>query len=103
MNSPPSQAVSGYQHPAKGEYFRSRRVRPEDVQQPWLNKKHPRQIWVTVFPLAGLALGLVVTGILIWDGLRTVAQHKYCEIMNDNFTSWNDSLWTKEVELGGFG
>lgn len=103
METTPSPAVSGYQNPYRDEFFRSRRVKPEDVQQPWLDKKHPRQIWVTIFPLLGLALGLAVTGILIWDGLRSVAQHGYCEILNDNFTSWNESLWTKEVELGGFG
>lgn len=103
MDTTPSTAVSSYQNPYRGEFFRSRRVKPEDVQQPWLDKKHPRQIWVTIFPLLGLALGLAVTGILIWDGLRSVAQHGYCEILNENFTSWNESLWTKEIELGGFG
>ena len=95
MDTTPSTAVSSYQNPYRGEFFRSRRVKPEDVQQPWLDKKHPRQIWVTIFPLLGLAL--------IWDGLRSVAQHGYCEILNENFTSWNESLWTKEIELGGFG
>lgn len=103
MDQPPSQAVSSYHHPGQGEYFRSRRVKPEDVQQPWLKKKHPRQIWVTIFPLTGLFLGLIVTGILIWDGIRAVAQHEYCEVLNENFTTWNDNIWAKEVGLGGFG
>jgi hypothetical protein len=96
--------TSGYEERRpRSEYFRSRRVKPEDVQRPWLEDKHPRQFWVTCFPIVGLVLGLIVTGILIWDGVRSVARHNYCEVLNDNFTSWNPNVWSKEVEVGGFG
>jgi hypothetical protein len=102
--TPGSVITSGYQNQIpRGDYFRSRRVKKGEVEKPWLKEKHPRQIWVTLFPIIGLVLGLTVTGILIWDGIRSVAKHKYCEIFSDNFTSWNSGVWTKEVEVGGFG
>jgi hypothetical protein len=97
-------AASGFQYgPVPGQYFRSRRVKPEDVQMPWLDKPHPRQKWGTILPLIGLGLGLMVTAIMIWDGFRVIGRHKYCEIFYDDFTSLNESVWTKEVELGGYG
>ncbi|KAF1834551.1 concanavalin A-like lectin/glucanase [Decorospora gaudefroyi] len=102
--APEGGLTSGYQNPAlHGDYFRSRRVKKGDVPKPWLNQRHPRQKWVTLFPIIGLLLGLGVTGILIWDGVRSVAKHKYCEVFNDQFNSWNSNVWTKEVEVGGFG
>jgi hypothetical protein len=104
FNSINNTTTSGYEtRRPHSEYFRSRRVKAEDVERPWLEEKHPRQFWVKCFPLVGLVLGLTVTGVLIWDGVRTVARHNYCEVLNDNFTSWNSDVWSKEVEVGGFG
>ncbi|KAL1599975.1 hypothetical protein SLS59_006048 [Nothophoma quercina] len=84
-------------------YFRSRRVKKGEVEKPWLERKDPREKWVTIIPIAGLVLGLIVTGILIWDGIRSVAVNKYCPVYTDDFSSWNDKVWTKEVEIGGYG
>ncbi|KAH8717089.1 concanavalin A-like lectin/glucanase domain-containing protein [Phaeosphaeriaceae sp. PMI808] len=94
---------SGYQHFPRGEYFRSRRVKKGEIERPWLDKKDPREKWVTIIPLIGIFLGLCITGILVWDGIRTVAVHKYCEVLNDDFSKWNSNIWTKEVQVNGFG
>lgn len=94
---------SGFHSNVSGDYFRSRRVKKGEVERPWLEKKDPREKWLTIFPLIGFLLGLGITGLLIWQGIRSVAVHNYCEVFSDNFTSWNSSLWTKEVEVGGFG
>lgn len=58
---------------------------------------------MTIIPILGLLVGLAVSGLLIWDGLRSVVNHKYCEVFSDDFSSWNDKVWTKEVEVGGYG
>lgn len=60
---------------------------------------------MTIFPLIGIVIGLGISGFLIWDGLRSVVHHKYCSIMNEDFTSGglDANIWTKEVEVGGFG
>ncbi|KZM18687.1 uncharacterized protein EKO05_0006523 [Ascochyta rabiei] len=94
---------SAYRSANTPTYFRSRRVKKGEVEKPWLDRKDPREKWVTIIPIAGLVLGLIITCILIWDGVRSVAVHKYCPVYTDDFSSWNENVWTKEVEVGGYG
>jgi len=98
-----SGSTSSYQYFPRGDYFRSRRVKKDEIDRPWIGKKDPREKWVTIIPLIGLFIGLCITGILVWDGVRSVARHNYCEVFSDEFSSWNSKVWTKEVEVGGFG
>lgn len=85
-------------------YFHSRRVRKEDIQKPWLEKSHPKEKWVTILPIIGILIGLGISGFLVWDGYRSVVQHQYCLVLDDDFSSGLDSnVWTKEVEVGGYG
>ncbi|KAF2262329.1 concanavalin A-like lectin/glucanase, partial [Lojkania enalia] len=84
-------------------YFRSRRARKEDIQQPWLDKKDPRDKWVTIIPLVGLILGLGLAGLLVWDGFRSVSNHQYCLLLDEDFSYWNGKVWMREVQAGGFG
>lgn len=94
---------TGVNPPAGQKYFRSRRVKKGEVERPWLERKDPKEKWVTIIPIIGLVLGLIVSGILIWDGLRSVVNHKYCPVLDEDFSSWNDKVWSKEVEVGGYG
>jgi hypothetical protein len=94
---------SGYQYFPRGAYFRSRRVKKGEIERPWMEKKDPREKWMTIIPLIGFFLGCCVVGVLVWDGVRSVAVHKYCEVLNEDFSSWNSNIWTKEVEVGGYG
>ncbi|KAE9380419.1 glycoside hydrolase family 16 protein [Stipitochalara longipes BDJ] len=86
-------------------YFHSRRVRKGEVEQPWRSKVDPKEKWVTIIPLIGLALGFGIAGFLIYDGLKSVVHHKYCPVFSDDFSSGelNPAIWTKEAEVGGFG
>lgn len=85
-------------------YFHSRRVKKGSVERPWMDRKDPKEKWVTIIPLVGIFVGLALSGVLIWDGLRSVVNHNYCEILNEDFSNGlNSKIWTKEVELGGFG
>ena len=96
---------SGIAQPAAPTYFRSRRVRKGEVQRPWLARKDPKEKWVTIIPVVGLVAGLILAGLLVWDGLRTVVSHKYEVVLDENFSSGSldPKVWTKEVEVGGFG
>ncbi|KAF2708211.1 glycoside hydrolase family 16 protein [Pleomassaria siparia CBS 279.74] len=94
---------TGIYHSGGQKYFRSRRVVKGQVEQPWQDRKDPREKWMTIIPLIGVFIGFVVTGLLIWDGLRAVVNYKYCPVLDENFSSWDDNIWTKEVEVGGFG
>ncbi len=85
-------------------YFHSRRVRKGEVERPWMDKKDPREKWVTIIPLIGLFLGFAIAGFLIYDGLKTVVNHVYCPVLNEDFSGgFNSKIWTKEAEVGGFG
>jgi hypothetical protein len=104
-SAPTSRAASttGYEA-QRPRYFHSRRIKKGEVQRPWLDKKDPREKWVTIIPILGILLGLAVSGFLIYEGLQTVQQHVYCSVFQDDFSSgFNSKVWTKEVEVGGYG
>lgn len=87
-------------------YFHSRRVAKGSVEKPWLATRHkdPKEKWVTILPLVGIAVGLALAGVLVWDGLQSVVTHKYCLVLSDDFSQgFRSDLWSKEVQVGGFG
>lgn len=99
-----SSAVNLHQLQQQQRYFHSRRVRKGEIERPWLDKKDPREKWVTIIPLIGLALGFAFAGFLIYDGLKSVINHEYCPVLDETFAGGLDSkIWTKEAEVGGFG
>ena len=100
-----SSAVQTYRQNPSQRYFRSRRVRKGEIEHPWkLAKKDPREKWVTIIPLIGLALGLAVAGFLVYDGLRTIVNHQYKLILDEDWSQgFRTDIWHKEVTVGGFG
>lgn len=92
-------------HAAQRRYFHSRRVKKGAIERPWLDKKDPREKWVTIIPLAGIFIGLCLTGLLVWDGMRSVVNHKYCPVLiEESFRGGlNPKIWTREAEVGGYG
>jgi len=52
----------------------------------------------------GIAIGLGLAGFLIYEGLQSVSNHVYCPVLTETFSEGlNNKVWTKEVELGGYG
>ncbi|KAI4127134.1 MAG: hypothetical protein LQ347_004730 [Umbilicaria vellea] len=99
-----SSSIALHQQGLSQRYFHSRRVRKGEVERPWLDKKDPREKWVTIIPLIGLALGFAFAGFLVYDGLKTVVNHVYCPVLDEDFSGgFNTRIWTKEAEVGGFG
>ena len=92
------------QQQTRQTYFRSRRVRKGQVQRPWLQKKDPKEKWVTIIPIIGLLIGLGVAGFLVWDGVQRVVINEYRLVLDENFSrGLDEKVWTREVEVGGFG
>ncbi|TVY31024.1 Beta-1,3-glucan-binding protein [Lachnellula hyalina] len=90
--------------PDPPRYFHSRRVRKGEVEKPWIANKNPKEKWVTIIPLIGLAIGFALAGFLVYDGLHSVVHHKYELVLDENFSEGlNSAIWTKEAEVGGFG
>ncbi|KAJ9605241.1 hypothetical protein H2200_009898 [Cladophialophora chaetospira] len=97
-------SVAIHQQSLANRYFRSRRIGKEKIEKPWLDKKDPRQRWLSIFPLIGLLIGLLLSGYLVYDGLSSVENPVYCSVYEDDFTNgFNDKIWTKEAEVGGYG
>ncbi|KAI1328657.1 concanavalin A-like lectin/glucanase domain-containing protein [Xylariaceae sp. FL0255] len=89
---------------ARGQrYFHSRRVKKGEIEKPWLGKKDPKEKWVTILPIVGILIGLGISGFLVYDGISSVVKHKYCLVLEDTFSTFNTDVWTKEVQVGGFG
>lgn len=110
---PPSTSSSSQSAPTQNsqqqqlshrKYFHSRRIKKGTIEKPWLAKKDPREIWVTIIPIIGILCGLAISGILIWDGLRSVVNYSYCVVLDEDFSDGlRPVFWEREVELGGFG
>lgn len=102
-NLSPNFDATIFQAAPRREYFKSRLIDKNKIERPWLKKRVAREHLINALPVIGFLLGLAFSALLVWDGIRSVAVHKYCEVYSDNFTTWNSSVWTKEVEVGGFG
>jgi hypothetical protein len=90
--------------PRKNNYFQSRRIKKGEEERPWLTEHDSREKWQTIIPCIGLVIGLATCAFLLYDGISSVTNNKYCPVLEDNFSSgFNDEIWTKEVEVGGFG
>lgn len=103
---PPSAAASttSFRPPPPATYFQSRRIKKGQVERPWLDKKDPKEKWVNIIPIFGIIVGLALSGLLIYDGLQTIQSHVYCSVYETDFSTGLDpKVWTKEVEVGGFG
>ena len=96
--------VASAQQSEGPRYFHSRKIVKGEAEKPWLTKKHPKEKWVSIFPLIGIFIGLGISGFLVWDGYSSVEQHNYCPVMDDDFSGGlNSRIWTKEVQAGGWG
>lgn len=86
------------------KYFRSRRVGRGEIEKPH-RTKDPREKWTVIIPIAGLVLGLIVCGAIIYVKFRTTSTNTYCPVLDEDFSSGSldPKVWTKEVELGGYG
>jgi hypothetical protein len=87
------------------KYFRSRRIRKEDGYEPPVFKKDPKEKWLCIIPLMGVALGIVITGIMIYLKIGNIKSYNYCSVLSDDFSSGvlNPNIWQAEQEVGGFG
>lgn len=95
---------TGVQSMQPQRYFHSRRIVKGTAERPWLEKKDPKQKWVTIIPIIGIFIGFGLTGFLVYDGLQTVSNHVYCPVMMEDFSNGLDSTrWSKQAEVGGFG
>jgi len=109
---PSSGSLSGassaawYQSTPGVQYFHSRRVQRNENPQPVRKfAKDEKEKWLWIIPLCGLILGITITGLLIYLKIGGTKTYKFCPVLSDGFSSGelNSKVWTKEVEVGGYG
>ncbi|KAF8428290.1 concanavalin A-like lectin/glucanase domain-containing protein [Tirmania nivea] len=106
VRSPAATSVASFaQANLRNRYFHSRRIKdPKEIQKPWLEKKDPWEKWVTIIPLMGVVIGLGIAAFLVYNGINSVVNHKYCEVFVEDWSQgFREGIWTREVEVGGFG
>lgn len=95
---------TGLQLPPQQRYFHSRRIKKGELERPWLDRKDKKEKWVTIIPIIGIVIGIALTGFLIYDGLQSVSNYVYCPVLDEDFSGgFDNKVWTKEVEVGGYG
>ncbi|OZJ02270.1 hypothetical protein BZG36_05155 [Bifiguratus adelaidae] len=71
--------------------------------KPWLKKKRPGERWLTIIPVTGIIIAFAVGGVICYLGIATTPKKKYCLVLDDDFSTMNTSIWSHEIQLGGFG
>jgi hypothetical protein len=88
-------------------FFKSRRVQDTStIQKPWLEIPDKKKKWHTIFPLLGIGIGIAVTALAVYQGTTTVTNYKYCPVYDVDFSNGGEldpKIWTKELQVGGFG
>jgi hypothetical protein len=86
------------------KYYHSRRLRKDENYSPPQFKREPGEKWLWIIPLMGLIAGFIVSGYMIYSAIGGPPL-KYCPVLDEDFSSGelNPRIWTKEVEVGGFG
>ncbi|KAI5363829.1 putative glycoside hydrolase family 16, concanavalin A-like lectin/glucanase domain superfamily [Septoria linicola] len=91
-------------------YFRSRRVRKDQMESPKSLRNHKkksifqRQSWL--IPCLGIFVGVGITGVLIYLGLQDQKHAgKFCPVFMEDFSSGelSPNIWTAEQQVGGYG
>lgn len=75
-----------------------------EVEKPWLKSKNRKKLKVINYiVIAGFVIGLGIIGVLGYFAYADISNFEYCEVLNDDFSSFNEETWSREVQIGGFG
>ena len=85
------------------------RPSPRDIlQDPWIKEKESRVRWSWWLTFLMCWIGVGCSGIVIyfgWTGVHQILDSDLCLVLDDEFNSGSldTSVWTRDIELGGFG
>ena len=76
--------------------------------KPWLSKKEPGATLSYLITVICMLLGIGGAAVICWRGFASVQKldpSNLCLVLDENFdgTSLDQSVWSYDVELGGFG
>lgn len=74
------------------------------IEKPWLKSKTRRRLkyldWIFG---VGVFVGIGIIGMQVYFAWASVTNFDYCEVLVDNFETFREDVWTREVQVGGFG
>ncbi|KAI9855843.1 MAG: hypothetical protein M1824_005832 [Vezdaea acicularis] len=94
-------AIPGPSIPRKRK-FKSARLRGE-YEKSWTEEVDPRRKWEKIIFWSCIALGFVIGAGICYMSLLTVTNHEYCLLLEDDFKTIDPSIWSYEIQRGGFG
>lgn len=75
-----------------------------EVEKPWLQSKNRKKLKVINYiVIAGFIIGLGIVGVLAYFAYADISNFEYCEVLNDDFATFDENTWTREVQIGGYG
>ncbi|KAK9366564.1 concanavalin A-like lectin/glucanase domain-containing protein [Lipomyces kononenkoae] len=75
------------------------------AEKPWLTGQARAEKTLSWIILVSFIIGLAIIGVLTWVGTTEIQNYNYCTVLEDNFAggSLNTTIWTHDVQVGGFG
>ena len=72
-------------------------------EKPWITDSpyKKRERWDKVILWGCITMGFLLGCILCYFAYKNVPRHKYCLIMDDDFSNLDN--WEHEIQIGGFG
>ncbi|KAM3067192.1 hypothetical protein ACMFMG_005440 [Clarireedia jacksonii] len=103
-----SDALEGV--PIRQRRFKSARL-IGDYEKPWTEpvvtegkrKKWQGRTWDTIIFWTSIIIGFGLGGIMCYIGFTSVPNNTYCLMFEDNFHNIDPSIWSYEIQRGGFG
>lgn len=83
--------------------FHSRLLKDRvNVAKPWLLlPPDPREKWLWILPVVGLVIGNIIGAFIIYNGYKSVVNHNYCPVYEDDFHQGLDrTIWDADMQLG---
>ncbi|KAF2752328.1 glycoside hydrolase family 16 protein [Sporormia fimetaria CBS 119925] len=80
----------------------ARLVTGEFDEKPWA-VKHPRLKWERSIFYGSIGVGVAIGAIICYQAYASVTNHSYCLVLEDNFQKIDDSVWSFEIQRGGYG
>lgn len=74
------------------------------IEKPWLNDLSVKKLWrFNLMFCIAFVLGLGIIAAQVYFAYKSITNHDYAEVLIENFEIFNESVWTREVQIGGFG
>lgn len=74
------------------------------IEKPWLKSKTRRRLkYLDMIFCVGVFVGIGIIGLQVYFAWALITNFDYCEVLVDNFETFREDFWTREVQVGGFG